>query len=66
MGPVTPGINLVWGDPDLSEVANVQPEADDLENIVKAIKKKSAGYNELVTPEKLFSHLLGPDPKGNH
>ncbi|KAF7130170.1 hypothetical protein RHSIM_Rhsim10G0110600 [Rhododendron simsii] len=45
--PVTLGINLVWGDPDLNEIGNIYPEADDLEGIVKAIKKKSTGYSEL-------------------
>lgn len=49
----------------MSKIGNIQLEADDLEDIVKAIKKKSTGYSELVTPEKLFSHLLGPDPKGS-
>ncbi|KAF7149097.1 hypothetical protein RHSIM_Rhsim03G0129200 [Rhododendron simsii] len=63
VGPVTPGINLVWGDPDLNEIGNIQPKADDLEDIIKAIKKKLTGYSELVTPEKLFSLLLGHNLK---
>lgn len=65
VGPVTLGINLDWGDLDLNEIRNIQPEADDLEDIIKAIKKKSTGYIELVTLEKLFSLLLGPNPKGS-
>lgn len=65
VGPVTPGINWVWGDLDLNEIGNIYPEADDLEEIVKAIKKKSTRYSELVTPEKLYSLLLGLNPKGN-
>ncbi|KAI8534986.1 hypothetical protein RHMOL_Rhmol10G0139600 [Rhododendron molle] len=65
VGLVTPGINLVWGNPDLTEIGNIYPKVDDLEDIVKAIKKKSTGYSELVTPKKLYSLLLGPNPKDN-
>lgn len=65
VGLVTPGINLVWGDPDLNKIGNIYPKADDLEEIIKAIKKKSTRYSELVTLEKLYSLLLGPNPKGN-
>ncbi|KAI8542246.1 hypothetical protein RHMOL_Rhmol08G0123600 [Rhododendron molle] len=65
VGPVTPGINSVWGDSNLNEIENIHPEANDIEDIVKTIKKKSIGYSELVTPETLYSRLLDHNPNGN-
>ncbi|KAF7134714.1 hypothetical protein RHSIM_Rhsim08G0029200 [Rhododendron simsii] len=67
VGPEIPRIQYAWGDPKSSEIVlgkNESPLPGNGTTLVESAKEKNMPYASLVTPEKLYAHLLGPDPRG--
>ncbi|KAE9445916.1 hypothetical protein C3L33_22178, partial [Rhododendron williamsianum] len=65
VGPNTPGIQIVWGDPEPSDFRRVENPSPDIDRLIAAMRKEKIPFEELVNPQKLFDHLLGPNPAGN-